>query len=251
MADIKSHASLTTGLVSYWDLEEASGTRYDLHGSNNLTDNNTVTSAAGKIGNAALFTSANSEYLSITDASQTGLEPSGNMSWSFWVYFNSVPGAGSGATFLGKGDGNQKYQIHYSGNGEGIRLLFYPSSGTYKGVDHAWTPSTSTWYHIVITFNSTASTNNFQIFINNSKTSRTGASAPCGSISGNTNPFIIGANTESPTTYFMNGRIEEVGMWGKVLSDAEVSDLYNSGNGLSYADTAGGGAVNSGFFAFM
>lgn len=230
--------ALRDNLISWWELNETSGTRSDSHGTNNLTDTNTVTYNTGKKSNCAEFTSANSEYLSISDASQSGLEPTGDMSWSFWVYFKTVPGAGSGASILGKGDGNQKYQILYSGNGEGLRLLFYPSSGTYKGVDHAWTPSATTWYHVVVTFNATASTNNFQIFINNSKTQRTGSGAPCGSISGNSNPFYLGVHVESPTAYFLNGYLDEVGMWNKVLSDAEVTSLYNSGNGLSYADTA-------------
>ena len=39
-------------LVSYWELNELSGTRKDLHGSNDLTDNNTVTQAAGTALNA-------------------------------------------------------------------------------------------------------------------------------------------------------------------------------------------------------
>lgn len=38
-----------TSLVSYWELNELSGTRFDEHGSNNLTDNNTVSYALGHI----------------------------------------------------------------------------------------------------------------------------------------------------------------------------------------------------------
>jgi len=41
ITDVKN-SSLATNLVSYWELEEASGTRVDSHGSNDLTDNNTV-----------------------------------------------------------------------------------------------------------------------------------------------------------------------------------------------------------------
>jgi hypothetical protein len=47
----KSYGDLTTAekvsLVSYWELDEASGTRNDSHGTNHLTDNNTVTLANG------------------------------------------------------------------------------------------------------------------------------------------------------------------------------------------------------------
>ena len=40
-------AAQKTGLVSWWSLSETSGTRYDQHGTNNLTDNNSVGWAAG------------------------------------------------------------------------------------------------------------------------------------------------------------------------------------------------------------
>lgn len=43
---------LKTSLVSYWELNEPSGIRNDLHGTNHLTDNNTVTTNPGVIQNA-------------------------------------------------------------------------------------------------------------------------------------------------------------------------------------------------------
>ena len=60
--------------------EETGGTgvfpfvREDSIGSNDLTDNNTVNAVLGKVGNAGQFVAANSEYLSITDAAQAGLD---------------------------------------------------------------------------------------------------------------------------------------------------------------------------------
>ena len=40
---------LLTGLVSYWELDEANGTRYDAHGTNDLTDGNSLPSNTGKV----------------------------------------------------------------------------------------------------------------------------------------------------------------------------------------------------------
>jgi hypothetical protein len=40
-------AGLLTSLTSYWNLDELNSTRVDSHGSNDLTDNNTVTRALG------------------------------------------------------------------------------------------------------------------------------------------------------------------------------------------------------------
>ena len=78
-------ASLSSGLVSWWDLDELGGTRYDSVGSNDLTDNNTVLYGNGKIGRAASFVSGNSEYLSLADIH--AIMPGGS-SWTFswWIY---------------------------------------------------------------------------------------------------------------------------------------------------------------------
>src|SRR6056300_304684 len=51
----------TTDLVSFWKLDEASGTRVDAFGSNDLTDNNTVGQGTGTVyANAADFERSNS-----------------------------------------------------------------------------------------------------------------------------------------------------------------------------------------------
>ena len=82
---------LQAGLKAYWKLDESSGTRIDSHGSNDLADNNTVGSATGKIGNAADFVEANTEFLSIADNADlsTGDE---DMSITCWVNLDDLAG---------------------------------------------------------------------------------------------------------------------------------------------------------------
>src|SRR5258708_7847472 len=59
-----AHAAITDNLVSFWKLDEASGTRTDSVGSNNLTSNNSVGQSVGKVSNAAHFTATSNQYLS-------------------------------------------------------------------------------------------------------------------------------------------------------------------------------------------
>lgn len=54
--------SLLTSLISYWNLDEPSGTRVDSHGDNDLTDNNTVTAAVGPNTHAATDGAAISQW---------------------------------------------------------------------------------------------------------------------------------------------------------------------------------------------
>src|SRR5262252_1520277 len=73
-SDSTSSTISQTNLISYWKLDEVSGSRVDTKGTNTLTDNNTVTSTTGIINNAASFAAASSEYLSLASNAtvQTG-----------------------------------------------------------------------------------------------------------------------------------------------------------------------------------
>ena len=81
----------TTNLEAWWKLDEESGTRDDAHGSNDLSDNNTVGFTAGKYSNAASFILANSEYLSIGDNNSLS---TGDIDFTLgcWVEIASKPG---------------------------------------------------------------------------------------------------------------------------------------------------------------
>ena len=48
--DVSNDPTLPTGLISYWELEEASGTRVDSKGPNDLADNNTGHWSAVRVG---------------------------------------------------------------------------------------------------------------------------------------------------------------------------------------------------------
>lgn len=81
--------ALTNGLQSYWKLDEVSGTRFDVFGSNDLSDNNATGSITGIRNNAALFVSTESNSL-IAFNSPT-LE-TGNIPFTIagWFYLNST-----------------------------------------------------------------------------------------------------------------------------------------------------------------
>lgn len=109
----------SANLQGAWLLDEESGTRYDqTDNDNDLTDNNTVGYAAGKLGNAADFDISKSEYLAISDASQTGLDITGNITIFCWI----KPGLiGSTRRILSKYDDNtgnyRSYCLRISGGG--------------------------------------------------------------------------------------------------------------------------------------
>lgn len=220
-------SSLDTTLTAYWKMDEASGTRADSgSGSQTLTDNNTVASAAGKISNAGDFEVGNTEYLSHADSATLSLGADTDFTISAWVNLESK------ATYMGivaKGDG--------SGNGDEYNLFYDTSVDRFKLIvgngaanqpvtaNTLGSPALATWYHIVAWHDSTA--NKIYISVNDQVTPDEAAWA--GNTQDTGSVFQIGAYP-GPNFYW-DGLIDEVGFWKRALTASERTELYGAGSG--------------------
>lgn len=236
--------ALKTNLVSYWKLEETSGTRVDAHGSNDLTDVDTVTSGTGKIDTAADFERTNTEWLTITDAAQSGLDLTSDCSFNLWQNLESLPTGGAQYSYISKflSTGNQRSYILYLVESAGtitLNFLSYTngSTGTTKTV--TWAPSTATWYMVTMTYTAAAGEVRFYVDGTQLGTTQTGAGT---SIFNGTAPFDIGDVNQFGTLGF-DGLLDEVSVHSRVLSDSEITEIYNAGAGLSYDSWDAGGAT--------
>ena len=224
--------ALTDNLISFWKLGEVSGTRFDSVGSNDLTDNNTVTQAAGKIGDAAQFTKANSESLTHVDNASLS---TGDIDFSFamWVYLDSK-------------NTQQQYVCKYAGGGQVEYTLFYASSldrfrwvvshngSTEAGItaDTFGAVSINTWYFLACWHDSIANTIN--ISVNDGGVDSLAHSL---GVFDSTATLQVGAILPAAPINFVDGRMDAIGFWKKVLPANERTELYNSGDGLEYPFT--------------
>lgn len=242
--------ALRDNLMSWWELNETSGTRADSHGSNDASDVNTVGYGTGKQGNAGDFEYANKECLKVAGGLIGGKS---QISVAAWVNPESHDTYGDHIIGEYQSIGNQRCFSFYRNNESphnGKLWLDISSSGaTGAGVFQQWASdsvqltSLATWYHVVVTVD--LDTETVKMYVN-------GSEVACSKVSGTTigatfyngtADFLIGSQKEDPTYNYWDGLLDEVGLWDKVLSASEVSSLYNSGNGLSYADTASAAAV--------
>ena len=46
-------------------------------------------------------------------------------------------------------------------------------------------------------------------------------------------PFRIGSQSGGAPANFLDGRVDEVGVWGRVLTTSEITQLYNEGDGMT------------------
>lgn len=203
-----------TGVVSYWKLDETSGTRADSIGSNNLTDNNTVLSGTGKVSNAADFEASNSEYLSIADASQSGLDLNAeDLTMLCWYNLESA---------------GEKYLLSKWVSGSGYRLSvntseinFYLANATE--INQASTTTTGVWYHIALTFTPDADR---AVLYKDSAVIATDASA-AGVIADNVGAFVLGARSDADSPY--DGLMDEALIAKRWFRDEEIKTIYCKG----------------------
>lgn len=216
------NAATPTDYVSCWDLDETSGTRVDANttNSNDLTDTNTVLYATGKQGNAADFESTNTEYLTITDANQVGLDFSTAATFSYWVNFESDTDAVViDKTRAGGAPTNSYWILHQGGTGN--YNGFSNSAETYLAVLH--TLNNATWYHVVWTYNAGTA----EMFVDGVSK---GTASNGTSLTNTTAPFTLG-RVNKYTGNYMDGLMDIVEVYDRVLTGTEITDLYNGGAG--------------------
>jgi hypothetical protein len=225
------------GMVSWWYLDESSGTRYDGSGTSNndLTDNNTVTSysttnqSVKEGAAAASFVRANSETLSITDASQTGLDITDNITLVAWMRPTNLS---VDMGIAGKSDGlnNRSYYLYIDSTGPMLKAKVSSSGSGAAQPFGATTLSVNTWYHVALVYNGT----DLRLYLNGSLDAN-GADNPLSYSSGiydGTGNFAIGSRGNVDD--FFDGQIDEVAVFNRALSADEIKEIYEKGlNGVT------------------
>lgn len=218
--------ALTDNLVSYWKLDESSGNASDAHGAYTLTNNNTVTYTTSFFNNG-ISSGASNTTRNMTNTSALGIAGNGEITISGWVYYSSLPGAGSKALWGHTSTtGTDNY---FWLNSETTDLRISTNYSSFCSVAHGF--STGTWYYITVTRTGNA----FEIFKNGTSltTCNSGGASPISQTR-----FSILSAADGSSEYSSDIQIDEVGVWSRVLTGTEISDLYNSGSGLAYPFTA-------------
>ncbi len=211
-------------LEGYWTLDEASGQRSDSSGNgNHLADYNTVGSASGQVNGAADFEANNAEYLAISDASQVGLDITGNLTIAAWIRTESSHDGMIVAKYVSSGN-NRSYALYVSTD-EAIKCYLSPDGSS---VTQAYTANgvitTGSWTHVACVYDGSSIT----VYIDGEVASN-GANNPrsySGGIANRSADFNIGAWNNGASVYF-DGRLDEVRVYSRALSGSEINDLMN------------------------
>jgi len=208
----------TTGLVSYWKLDEASGTRVDSVGTNHLTPTNAPVGAPGKIGNACDFEADSLQYVSHADPTPLGDE---DFTYTIWFKREALLRQ---VVLIGKDvAATRAYWLEISAGGT---CTFYFGAAAVS-LFFAFDGNNTNWNFLVIWHNATANTLNGQINNGAVNSVGTGGVFPTPTVSA----VRIGAREYPGFEDYFDGLIDEVGLWRRVLPAQERTDLWNGGAG--------------------
>lgn len=151
-------------------------------------------------------------------------------SWSFecWFYQTSLKSCALASNMLADASKRGWMVTLYTGRNVGMALSNTDGSN-YLAVRTGSAQYTyNTWNHLVFTYSGTSLPTGFKCYINgSSKTLNTLGSSLTGTIKPN-NKLWLGHSNVYP---YLNGRLDEVAIYKRVLSASEVLQRYNAGVG--------------------
>ena len=225
-------------LVAWYNFDETTGTNvidvkdYD----NNGTNTNVTINQIGKVNKAYSFNGSNSTVYSNNESDFDFLTANNaSFTFSFWAKYGNITAY---SAFFTKTNNNSTDGISFrvdNGSGTGStgwvllmytgvptphnRLLFYESnSGT----------NDNQWHH----FAGTCANNDCNIYIDGNK--RTHTTSHLGSYSGVNNSYNLNIGSINNAGSFFSGLIDEIGFFNRTLTSTEITELYNSGVGITY-----------------
>lgn len=207
--------TIKSGLVAYWKLDEASGTRVDsVAGAYSLTATNTPGSTAGKVGDAVDLVVGSSQYLSTSST----LTWSGDWTVAGWFRLRTTGANRAAWSSLGSQNARVQFQNAVT------RYRFFVS-GASVDANTFGAVSTGVWNFVVCDYTNATTTG--RISVNDGAFDSSSSMSPPTTNGG----INVGANQVSAA--FWDGAEDEIGVWTRKLTATEITYLYNTGSGRS------------------
>jgi len=231
--------AITDGLLSWWNCNEITGnTIYDTINNvdGTIEDTTHTTHVAGKIYNGLDFDGA--EY-GVQLGNNYDFEKNESWTWSFWLKQDNAALLDTDCAII-------ICESHQPSFTERWGYVFYLSSTDRKNISvylyHNASPSTfrmieagtyeyitgNTWHNVIITYNGNSSYTGLKIYIDNvDRTAYGGNTGTLDTIVNGTN------NTLRFNDYNYDGKLDEIGVWDRVLTSGERSQIWNNGSGMT------------------
>jgi hypothetical protein len=249
-ASASATVTVNTGLQGYWGLDEGSGTTTaDSSGNGNtgtLAGTPLPTWTAGRVGNALSFAGSGGFVNFPNSPSLNNLQSQsgGGMSFVAWIYPTS---SNAPQAFLDKG----AWQFGFYAD-LGIQFGHFCTSGLVGAYSPANSVPLNQWSQIVATWNGSTAGSGILIYVNGAAVTTNSQSCSGSASDDSANALTLGGTYYNGDPFF--GKLDDIGVYNRVLSASEVSTLYTTntgglagawaldeGSGTTTADSSGNG----------
>jgi hypothetical protein len=220
--------ALSDGVVSAWKMDETSGSVIDSAGSNTGTVTGTPTRNGAGLKSG--YTFSGTQFISCGDDSSLKV---GHITVNAWIQTN--PGAGNYYPIFC----HYTYGASPYGNGiwcEEQYIRFYVHDSSTHALERTGSTniaSASAWHMITCTADGSV----IKIYVDGAletlQEGGTSGSFPY-DLAWTTGEIQFRIGYRDADDLYMVGKIDDVTVWDRALSAAEITSLYNSGDGLAY-----------------
>jgi hypothetical protein len=228
-----------SGMVSYWKMEETSGTVLDDAYANNnaATDVPLGSDASGKVGNAVILNGSNT--VDIASASGFNFSSGSGFTVELWVKFTDVSFGDYDHVFVGRGDYQVAGLYWAIGAEHNTGKIFFDlrdqngsGSSNFQNLLSPGSYNNGSWHHIV----AVREAHKNVLYIDGSQVASVTYDYPAGFSS--SSYISVGYLLRSgDPAYQFAGSLDELAIYNRGLSQLEVTDHNSKGNlGIGYCD---------------
>jgi hypothetical protein len=232
-AESSSELTLIDGLVALWTMDDTNSPSVDVINGLPLTWGGVSGSVSvSKINRSISFDREDNDYMTITNNPHVGISPGESFTLSTWVRINQQVNA-THAVWSKRETSDAAtldWRLTYGDSGVGHWSFGVWNTNTV-GTDQvsvATTHSGSVFYHVVCRYNSTNKM--IAINVNGTQLSNSRENVDVG-IQHSDSSLFVGRRYSTDTSNDLGGYVDESAIWKRCLSDDEVVELYNLGNG--------------------
>ena len=231
---MQTEAALSDGLVSYWPMEEVQGTRTpDLVSGYDMTLNNLTAAdlVAGKQGKAFSFANARQTLLSRVHDAADDLPANKHAAFTITLWAN-VNGTGqTDLRLFSEGftpnNNTPLFNLGTDNTGATGSLDIFIRNSGWTEVAHPKTiaqPFDGTWHHVTFVQNADGTR---QVYVDGVLDTVEILPRPEGAFP--LNDTTIGGILRASASHWVTGLIDEVAIWKRALSQAEITQVVNEG----------------------
>ncbi len=227
-------ASLTDGLVAYWDFEGNANNNGAATGGSayngTLMGDAAIAGATVKVGTGALTLDGANDYLDVTSI------PDPNQPWSVSAWFRArvapegstrfmvFETSGSFPMSLGLREGSNTANTNFQSFSDVV-----PGTDVQSNIEIADVETAGIWHHVLHACIPPTPTTAGSIAVYIDGTLRSTLNIAAGNTLGTANGFHIGTFRDANGRWF-DGEIDEVAIWNRTLALTEAQDVYQRGS---------------------